>query len=254
MSDTINIFNLIEGWPPEKTAELKGFLVEYGRRKQFAKDSLIAKEDDPSEHIYIILDGIVEIIKRNQNGTDVVIAELGQGSIIGEMGVFLGKRRSASIRCKTDVVLTSFTPLSFLPALTKLPDLLLRLLRSFSIKLDRVNEKLAETIESKSLLALGLYIEWSLKSTERQQSVSDISGDHDIKVEACLMQSDIETVLSLIEITTETGMEEERIFAALNHFQRQNLIGNFRVGTDKKVAFSLRTAAFRSYLKKVVCP
>lgn len=54
----------------------------------------IFSEGDPSDCAYVVLSGRVEIFKKVQKGT-VLLSELGQGEIFGEMGIISEKPRSA---------------------------------------------------------------------------------------------------------------------------------------------------------------
>ncbi|MDP3520610.1 MAG: cyclic nucleotide-binding domain-containing protein [Hydrogenophaga sp.] len=66
----------------------------------------IFSEGDPVAHVYLILEGRV-LIERVQ-------VELGQGQLLGEMGVFTqAQQRTAGARCITDVRIGSLTASKF---------------------------------------------------------------------------------------------------------------------------------------------
>jgi hypothetical protein len=78
------------------------------QEQQFAAGSTIFSEGQPSDHVYVIKQGKVEILKQAPHGS-VQLAMLGQGEVIGEMSVFetaeQAPPRSASARAAEDTVL-----------------------------------------------------------------------------------------------------------------------------------------------------
>ncbi|KAJ3390047.1 hypothetical protein HDU84_007995 [Entophlyctis sp. JEL0112] len=66
----------------------------------YERGQLVVKMDDPSEAIYFMHYGTVEVVGRNGE----VHAELTAGAFFGEVGVLLNVPRSASIRAKTENV------------------------------------------------------------------------------------------------------------------------------------------------------
>lgn len=70
-----------------------------------AKDNLIIAEGDESKKIYFIIEGTVNVFRRNYKGRTENICELSAPNYFGEMSVIDGGPRSASVESKTDVVL-----------------------------------------------------------------------------------------------------------------------------------------------------
>ncbi len=74
-------------------------------RKRFTAGEVIFKEgDDPQGEAYVIHGGAVEIRKRIE-GTERVLARLGEGELFGEMALFRKSPRSADAVAGTDVEL-----------------------------------------------------------------------------------------------------------------------------------------------------
>jgi CRP-like cAMP-binding protein len=86
--------------------ELNGWLV----RKEFETGATIVEEGGPSDGLYVLAKGCVEVLKA-PHGHPVPIATLQAPSVFGEMGVLIDERRTAEVRAKEHVVL------GFLPAL-----------------------------------------------------------------------------------------------------------------------------------------
>ncbi len=61
-------------------------------------DRMICSEGEEGKSFFVIADGQVSIIKSVKGGEEQVLAELGPGSVIGEMSLLDGGRRSASVK------------------------------------------------------------------------------------------------------------------------------------------------------------
>jgi len=70
------------------------------------------RQGDPSDFIYIIEDGEMEAIQDAEDGP-TLLATMGPGEHLGEMGPLFGLPRSATIRARTDAVLTGYTAKAF---------------------------------------------------------------------------------------------------------------------------------------------
>lgn len=69
------------------------------------KDNLIISEGDASKRMYFIIEGTVNVFRRNYKGRTENICELNAPNYFGEMSIIDGGPRSASVEAKTDVVL-----------------------------------------------------------------------------------------------------------------------------------------------------
>lgn len=79
----------------------------------FSKDMYIFKKGDISDYFYIIETGLVEIIKTDHHGKELMRHELSAGDSFGEMGLIEQSPRSAAARCKTSVQVIRMDPKSF---------------------------------------------------------------------------------------------------------------------------------------------
>jgi len=60
----------------------------------------IIQQGEPAESFYIITEGQVEVVSHRIDGPDVLLAELGNGEWFGEIGLLLGRPRTATVRAK----------------------------------------------------------------------------------------------------------------------------------------------------------
>lgn len=69
----------------------------------------IFERGDWGEHIYVIDEGTVELVRREAGREHTVLATLGPGQYFGELGPIFGVSRRVSARAGTDVVLRAHT-------------------------------------------------------------------------------------------------------------------------------------------------
>jgi putative ABC transport system ATP-binding protein len=80
---------------------------------ELAAGQLLFKQSDPSDYIYEIVEGTVDIIREYADGSNVVIATRAAGSYVGELGPMLGFPRSATVRAQGPTRLRALTTEQF---------------------------------------------------------------------------------------------------------------------------------------------
>lgn len=84
---------LFNGLTPDQLSRISSLL----RQRTFPANSNIISIEQPGEVVYIILEGTVKIHVEQADGSDVILAILGPGEIVGEMGPVEGMGRSANV-------------------------------------------------------------------------------------------------------------------------------------------------------------
>ena len=84
---------LFEGLPRSELSRLSGHLHE----TRFPAGANIMVADQPGESVYAILSGSVKVNANRPDGTEVVLAVLGAGEVLGEMSATDSLGRSASV-------------------------------------------------------------------------------------------------------------------------------------------------------------
>jgi len=116
--DLLSKIALFRGLSPEHVSMLDGLL----HRQRFLAGSTLMTAEQVGEVVYIILDGTVKIHVEQDDGTDVVIAILGAGDIVGEMSLLLDSgRRCASVVTLEDSTLLWMDRLAFRRCLRIMP-------------------------------------------------------------------------------------------------------------------------------------
>jgi CRP-like cAMP-binding protein len=73
-------------------------LAENGSSVQLSKDDVLFRRGDTADAAFAIIAGEIEVTIKGPDDRDVFIAKLGNGTVVGEMGVLDGVSRSADAR------------------------------------------------------------------------------------------------------------------------------------------------------------
>jgi CRP/FNR family cyclic AMP-dependent transcriptional regulator len=92
-ADALGRIPLFEGLPRSEITRLLGHLHE----KPFPAGTNILFAEQPGEAVYVILSGSVKVHASRPDGTEVVLAVLGAGEVLGEMSAADSLGRSASV-------------------------------------------------------------------------------------------------------------------------------------------------------------
>lgn len=72
-------------------------------RREIESGKTLFNERDPSDGLYVLARGDVEVLKQTAGGA-LVIAELEAPTVIGEMGLLIEETRSAAVRTQSRIV------------------------------------------------------------------------------------------------------------------------------------------------------
>lgn len=80
-------------------------LLAFGAKWFYASagDVIFNKDDDPTDGAYMILAGEAQLYKPDEKGEDTLIATVGPGTLVGELGVIRNVPRALSMRADSDI-------------------------------------------------------------------------------------------------------------------------------------------------------
>jgi len=125
------------------SAELES-IERIGRICFAAQDEYLFREGDPGDSLYLILSGVVEVVRLDADGTEICFATLSTGQFIGELAILDGGPRSASVHAKEPTELFAILRRDFLSLLAKSPNMLAALLVGLSGKIRNVDAQYYE--------------------------------------------------------------------------------------------------------------
>lgn len=104
LSEAAELFRssaIFEGLTPEEIREI----IQLAEHRALDGGDLLFEEGDAAEALYVVADGTIEVRTRTPGGESTVLAELGPGSVIGEMSILEGGERSATVEALGNVEL-----------------------------------------------------------------------------------------------------------------------------------------------------
>ena len=129
---------------------------------KIAKGSILFKEGDDGEHLYIIIDGKLKLGTSSGDGRENLLSILGPGEMFGELSLFDPGPRTSTATAVTDAKLLSLSHEKVIPWLKQNPEVSLQLLTRLSQRLRRTNEAVGDLVFSdvpgrvaKALIELG---------------------------------------------------------------------------------------------------
>jgi putative ABC transport system ATP-binding protein len=82
-------------------------------RFHYQPGQAVFEQGAPSDLVYVVEDGQIEIVRQRADDTEELVALLGSGRYFGELGPLFGLRRSATARAVDHAVVTGYTPRDF---------------------------------------------------------------------------------------------------------------------------------------------
>ncbi len=101
----------------------------------------IMRMEEPGEATYCILEGSVKIVVEQPDGTCVILAMLGPGEVVGELGVIQQSGRSATVTTLERAVMLWMHRTAFQECLRTIPAMSMNLLQILAGRLRLANEQ-----------------------------------------------------------------------------------------------------------------
>jgi len=110
--------------------------------KLYKDTEIIIKQGEPGECIYVIQDGMVEIISETYRG-EVQLALRGKGEFIGEMAIFERGLRSATVRAIGEARVLTVDKKNLLRRIHEDPSLAFRLMETMSTRIRALSNEVS---------------------------------------------------------------------------------------------------------------
>ncbi|MBD3670189.1 MAG: cyclic nucleotide-binding domain-containing protein [Gammaproteobacteria bacterium] len=226
------INNLLDYSPTTLSRNITDFLTNYGRKKNYSKGQVLANEGEMSSNVFILLEGEAEILKQDGSGNFNVIARVGQGTILGEMGVFLDQKRTGTIRAASELICLEFTNENFLNALKRIPELSFRMFKSLSTKIANSNETMVTQCSNQNLLTVGIAL-LDLKPAKVTNNLGQVT-------------------VHPSQLSDETGIERKIIRAVIEQFKNKRMVTASSVTYDGSMLLTVDFSRLSKFLKALV--
>lgn len=136
---------LFAGVPP---AMLK-LLAFTSDRVSYDKDEAFFQQGDIGDAAYVILSGKAAVLADSPNGP-IMITEVGENSIVGEIAILCEVSRTATVRAVTPTEVLRIHKEHFLKLMSDSPEMALEIIRVLA---DRLSHTTSELTEARSKIA-----------------------------------------------------------------------------------------------------
>jgi CRP/FNR family cyclic AMP-dependent transcriptional regulator len=116
------------------------------RERSYPKGSVILFEDDPGDALYVVANGQVKVVLIGEDGREVILSVLGEGTFFGEMALLDDEPRSAHVIAMEDSAVLALRREDFRTRLRNSPEVAIALLRELSRRLRRADDQIGSLV------------------------------------------------------------------------------------------------------------
>lgn len=113
-----------------------------GLGKIYQDSEIIIKQGEPGDCMYVIQEGMVEIVKETEHG-NVRLAIRGKGELIGEMAIFERETRMATVRAIGEARVLTIDKKNFMRRLHEDPSMAFHLVQTMSRRIRELSTELS---------------------------------------------------------------------------------------------------------------
>jgi sigma-B regulation protein RsbU (phosphoserine phosphatase) len=158
---------------------------------------ILFREGDPGEHLYVVVNGELEILMAPDTDDELILNILYEGEYLGEMSLIQpGGHRTASARARGEVVLLSLSRAQFRDLLQRHPELSKAMVGVLSQRLDNTNVATFRDLTEKNRQLQQAFDE--LKAAQ-EQLIEKERLERELKVAADIQMSILPDVLPVRE-------------------------------------------------------
>lgn len=121
-------------------------LLAFGsQRLRFDDGALLFRQGEDADAAYLIVDGDVDVLVTGPDD-EMLVARMGPGSVIGEMGVLCDAHRTATVRARGEILALRIPGDVFREMLQEFPGMALAVMRDLAGRLERTTAQLARRV------------------------------------------------------------------------------------------------------------
>ena len=84
---------------------LTDIFIQFLNRMELSEGDVVYQQGDPSDDLCFIVQGRLSAITETKTGSNIRLLSMNAGAIVGEMGLYTGEPRSATVVAETDSIL-----------------------------------------------------------------------------------------------------------------------------------------------------
>ena len=215
-------------WFAPLTADKLNALAANAETVRWEEGETVFEEGDLGSCCYVIHSGAVKVLRRLPDGRRITLARLGPGDVFGELALFNGERRSASVLTLDPTTAVVLAADDVMALLRTDPEATLRVAVGLADRLRETNERLLENALSS---ISGRVVATLLAQVEARQAQG--AGDRDVEV-----------VGTATDIARLAGSPRENVVRVMHWLENEGII---TLGRGKTVVH--RPADLSDYLQ-----
>jgi CRP/FNR family transcriptional regulator, cyclic AMP receptor protein len=111
--------------------------------RTFPRDTRVFHEGDPGDACYIVSRGSCRVTRQHSDGRTITLATLGPGTIFGELAMFDGERRSASVEAAENTELLALPATDMKRLIREHPEIAEKLIVALTRRIREANERIS---------------------------------------------------------------------------------------------------------------
>ncbi len=100
------------------------FLLDKAIKKEFTSQSIIINQGDSANTMFVLIEGLLKVNIQHPDAKAIDVGIISPGEFFGEMSLFTGEKRTATVKALTDAVTIEITKDSVKELLTRRPELM----------------------------------------------------------------------------------------------------------------------------------
>jgi CRP/FNR family transcriptional regulator, cyclic AMP receptor protein len=204
------VVELLEGvdWLASLSSSEIGDLALRAETVEWSDGETIFEEGELGRCCYIVHQGNVRVIRRFPDGRRITLARLGAGDVFGELALFAGERRSATVQAEEQTAALQLAAEDLISILRTSPDASVGMMVTLANRLRETNERL---LEYALATTWGRVVATLLAQVEARGAPQGRSGD-------------IELIGTAADIARLAGTSRESATRALHSLENEGII------------------------------
>jgi CRP/FNR family transcriptional regulator, cyclic AMP receptor protein len=111
--------------------------------RTYPAGTIILREGDPGDTCYVLRSGLARVTRQHADGRSITLTNLGPGEIFGELAMFGGEVRSATVEAVDEVRAVALLAADLKRLLSEHPEIAVKLLGALSGRLREANARIS---------------------------------------------------------------------------------------------------------------
>jgi CRP/FNR family cyclic AMP-dependent transcriptional regulator len=156
--------------------------------RRYRSGTIILREGDHGDTCYVLRSGRARVTRQHQDGRTITLTNIGAGEIFGELAMFGGEVRSATVEALDDVEAVAILADDLKRLLKTHPEIAVKLLGTLGAKLREANERITrQSFQNVSSRVAGVLA----KLVEGGGTIAPAAGDDRAEIVVRSTQADL---------------------------------------------------------------